>query len=137
MIGKKGQSSFELPIITVIVLTITTIVIAYYIQISDTTMALAVAKESIAEKLANWETPYMIKDLNYLQCGSTLKFNASTIPTVQPSGATLDTAKFDQGPILIGSQQNKLKVQNEIKSIAKFQTIVLGINDSTVMTPCP
>ena len=136
MLEEKGQSSFELPIITVIVLAMTTIVIAYYIQISDTTVALAVAKESIAEKLAKWETPYMINTLDYLQCGTTLKLNASTIPAVQPSGTALNTANFDTGPIASGSQQNSLEVQNEIKSIVKFQAIVLGINDSAVLTPC-
>lgn len=131
MLGEKGQSSFELPILTVVVLAMTTIVIAYYIQISDTTMALAAAKESIAEKLTNWETPYVIHDLNYLQCGATLKLNASTIPN-----GPINTGIFDQGPIASGSQQNKLKVQNDINGITKFQTIDIGINDSTVMTPC-
>ena len=132
MLGEKGQSSFELPIITVIVLAMATIVISYYIQISDTTMALAIAKESIAEKLTQWETPYMIKDLSYLQCGTTLKLNASTI-----TNGPINTTIFDTGPIASGSQQNKLKVQNEIASITKFQTISIGINDPTVMTPCP
>lgn len=122
MLEKKGQSSFEITMIVIVVISVSAIVISNYVRIGDTTMALAIAKQSITEKLLQQPSAYTIKTLESLRCDANIHFGVTTIPN------DLNRIGFNNGT-------NLKLVESDITRNTGFTGADINFNEG--ITPCP
>jgi len=64
---QKGQSSFEVIMVTLTVVAISTFILGNFFQLSDQTMALAILKADVIEQLDKNQEFYVLKKINYAQ----------------------------------------------------------------------
>ncbi|MBI2598002.1 MAG: hypothetical protein HYW50_02300 [Candidatus Diapherotrites archaeon] len=128
MFGARAQSSFEMAFLMGMVILITGIVFANYMQVSDPTLALAVAKQSITEKLLKQPKPFTIESIENLACKKTLYLKVSTIPS------TLTSKQFADGPY--NDVNNIVLVQGDVNSNSGYDLIDLKVNEDQT-TVCP
>jgi len=64
---QKGQSSFEVIMVTLTVVAISTFILGNFFQLNDQTMALAILKADVMEQLDKNQDFYVLKKIYYAQ----------------------------------------------------------------------
>ena len=124
MFKNKGQSTFEMVTLVAAVMIISLAVISNYLVVSDTTLGLIVAKQSITEKLVKQTNVYTIDTLDGVKCDGAFYLQVTTIPN------DLTTVQFNQG-----ASGNIQLVEKDIISTTNFGAIDLKVNEA--ITACP
>lgn len=77
----KGQTSFEMLLVVALVISIGIFILGNYFELDDSTMALAILKTRTVEKLAEEDSLYVIKKIDYVeQASNKIDLNISTFP---------------------------------------------------------
>ncbi|MFH1544753.1 MAG: hypothetical protein ABIE23_01500 [archaeon] len=77
----KGQTSFEMLLVVALIISIAILILGNYFELDDSTIALAVLKTRTVEKLAEEDSLYVIKKIDYVeQASNKIDLNISTFP---------------------------------------------------------